>query len=113
MRLLLLIHNVVTRYFVLVPIAVDGRHSPPSGTTASFIRLRQSTAIVISLWLLLAPVAVDAGFEKCMPNGIKPNPAPGKKFELTPSKENINALFSVRSNQPLVVYTADEYSEGA
>ncbi|KAH7693019.1 hypothetical protein AAVH_00045 [Aphelenchoides avenae] len=111
MRLLLSIHNVVTCYFVLAPITVDGRHSPPSGTTANFIPLGHSTTIIISLSLLLAPVAVDAGYADCkkLPNGITKN---GSVFALTLTTEGINALFSVGYRKPLVVRTADEYATG-
>lgn len=117
MRLLLVIHNVVSCYFMLAPVAVDGRHSPPAGTTANFIRLRQSTAIIISLSLLLAPVAVNAGFEECdkLPNGVvQQNSETGKAFVITPTKDaDINALFSVGYNQPLVVHTAKKFDPGA
>ncbi|KAH7693106.1 hypothetical protein AAVH_39864, partial [Aphelenchoides avenae] len=114
MRLLQFIHNVATCYFMLAPIAVDGRHSPPSCTSDDFSRLRQSATSVISLLLLLAPVAVDAGFEECPPpTGVQPNPANEREYMLTPTKDGISALFSVGYNQPLVVHTAEKFMEGS
>ncbi|KAH7719913.1 hypothetical protein AAVH_12718 [Aphelenchoides avenae] len=111
MRLPLSIHAVVTCYFMLAPITVDGRHSPPSDTTANFNRLGQSATIIVSLSLLLPPVAVYAGYEDCKPpNGIKQK---DNVFELTPTKEGVNALFSVGSDKPLVVRTAEKFQEGA
>ncbi|KAH7691350.1 hypothetical protein AAVH_40136, partial [Aphelenchoides avenae] len=110
MRLLLSIHNDVTCYFMLARIAVDGRYSPPSSAN---VKLGQATTIVISLSLLLAPVAVNAGFEDCkkLPRGIKRT---GSEFELTPSKKGVNALFSV-GYEPLVVFArnAHENAQGA
>ncbi|KAH7731163.1 hypothetical protein AAVH_00060 [Aphelenchoides avenae] len=113
MRLLLSIHNVVSCYFMLAPIAVDGRYTPPSGANVNFIRLGHSTTIIITLSLLLAPVAVDAGYEDCkkMPRGIKRT---GSEFELTPTKEGVNALISVGYDEPLVVFArnAHQNSQG-